>query len=154
MKKLKIYLDTSVIGGCFDDEFALDSKNLLNEIIGNQKYGVISEVTLRELLEAPPEVKNFFSSIQKNLEVVQVNEEADILSEAYLKEKIVSRKFKDDTLHIAIATVNKVDILVSWNFKHIVNYNKIILFNSVNIRNGYPPLQIFSPREVINYENY
>jgi hypothetical protein len=74
-----------------------------------------------------------------------------LLSEQYITAGIVSRKFKNDTLHIAAATVNNVDILVSWNFKHIVNFNRIIQFNSVNVKNGYRELKIFSPKEVINY---
>ncbi len=153
MKKLRIYLDTSVIGGCFDDEFKVDSRNLINEIITNKKRGVVSDVTLRELSEAPPAVRDFFLSFKDLLEFVSITEEADILSEEYLKAKIVSRTFKDDTLHIAAAVVNKVDVLVSWNFRHIVNYNKIIMFNSVNILNGYQQLQIYSPKEVLSYES-
>jgi predicted nucleic acid-binding protein len=153
MKKLKIYLDTSVIGGCFDEEFEIDSKKLIKEIISGEKLGVVSEVTLRELSKAPMQVRNYFISFKDILETVIITEEADILSEEYLKAGVVSRTFKDDTLHIAAAVINKVDILVSWNFKHIVNYNKITMFNSVNILNGYQQLQIFSPKEVLNYEN-
>jgi len=153
MKKLRIYLDTSVIGGCFDDEFEVDSRNLINEIISGEKRGVISDVTLRELSEAPSDVRDFFMSFKDILEFVSVTEEADVLSEEYLKAEIVSRTFKDDTLHIAVAVVNKVDVLVSWNFRHIVNYNKILMFNSVNILNGYQQLQIYSPKEVLSYES-
>jgi len=64
----------------------------------------------------------------------------------------VSRNFIADAQHIAIATIEKVDILVSWNFKHIVNINRIHAFNSVNIRLGYPLLEIRTPREVLENE--
>lgn len=153
MKKLRVYLDTSVIGGCFDEEFESDSKKLISEIKSGKKIGVVSEVTLRELSEAPSYIKIFFQSFKEMLEIVSISKDADALSEEYLKAKIVSRTFKDDTLHIAVAVVNKVDVLVSWNFRHIVNYNKILMFNSVNILNGYQQLQIYSPKEVLIYES-
>jgi len=61
----------------------------------------------------------------------------------------LSDKFKADLVHIALATVYNVDLLVSWNFKHIVHYSKISQFNAVNIEQGYKPLVIYSPREVV-----
>lgn len=152
MKKLRIYLDTSVIGGCFDDEFSEESRKLINEIKNNDKKGVISDITLREMMEAPQEIIQYFHTFKETLEIVQITTEADDLSEEYLRAKIIGVKFKNDSLHIAAATISQVDVLVSWNFKHIVNYNKIIQFNSVNIRNGFKPLQIFSPKEVLSYD--
>ena len=74
------------------------------------------------------------------------------LAQKYLDDNIVSENCRGDALHIAIATVIGVDVLVSWNFKHIVNLNKIKLFNSVNFREGYNMLEIRTPREVLNNE--
>ncbi len=149
MKKTKIYIDTSVIGGCFDPEFNKYSNILINEIISREKYGFISDITKVEIIHAPKVIINFFNSIEPYLEEINTNNEAEKLADLYLKEKIVSYKYRNDCLHIALATVYNLDVLVSWNFKHIVNYDKILKFNSVNLKNGYKILQIFSPREVV-----
>ena len=152
MKKLRIYLDTSVIGGCFDDEFQEASLKLIEEIKSGINIGVVSSITLSELEKAPANIRRFFSQIEHLVEKLVLDNEATLLAENYIKEKILDKKSTDDCLHIAIAAVNKVDVLVSWNFKHIVNFNKIIQFNSVNLKNGYGTLQIYSPKEVINNE--
>lgn len=152
MKKQRVYLDTSAIGGCFDEEFAEDSRKLISEIKAGKKLGVVSEITIRELIDAPKNVRDDFETYKELLEVVYITGEADELSSAYLRERIISETYKNDSLHIALATINQVDVLVSWNFQHIVNLNKIMQFNSVNIRNGYKPLQIYSPKEVIESE--
>ena len=75
-------------------------------------------------------------------------ESLDLLSK-YRERKILGPKFQNDMLHIALATIANVDVLVSWNFRHIVRLDKIRLFNSVNIECGYKPLMIYSPREVV-----
>ncbi|MFA5879798.1 MAG: type II toxin-antitoxin system VapC family toxin [Candidatus Margulisiibacteriota bacterium] len=152
MKKIKVYLDTSVIGGCFDTEFSIHSNKLINEILENKKIGVISDITIRELSAAPKVVVSFFEKILKHLQILEMTNEIQVLAAQYLKENIVSEKFYEDLLHIAFATVNQIDVLVSWNFKHIVNYQKIILFNAVNLKNGYKELVIYSPREVVENE--
>lgn len=85
-------------------------------------------------------------------ETYQLTDEMRSLANMYMKEKIVTEKYYSDALHIAIATVLSVDVLVSWNFKHIVNFNKIKLFNAVNMREGYNILEIRTPEEMINYE--
>jgi len=84
-------------------------------------------------------------------EFLSTTEESVELAQAYQREQILTPKYYSDGLHIALATVARVDVLVSWNFKHIVHYNKIRSFNSVNLRLGYQPLQIYSPREVTHY---
>ena len=88
----------------------------------------------------------------KNLEIVKFSKEAAILSEHYIRERIVSKKSLADTQHIATATIEKVDLLVSWNFKHIVNYDKIRLYNSVNLKYGYSVLEIRNPRDLVHEE--
>jgi len=152
MKKLKIYLDTSVIGGSFDDEFKEYSIRLIESLKSDKITGVVSEITILELENAPDFVKKDFESYEKKLEVIIVTDEIKSLAESYIKEKIVTDKYFEDALHIACATVCQIDLLVSWNFKHIVNFNRIIQFNAVNLKNGYRTLQIFSPMEVLNDE--
>ncbi len=154
MKKFRVYIDTSVIGGCLDSEFSEWSNSLFAEIQKGRKTAVISDLTLEELEKAPDKVKRILLSLKDiQMERVELSPEAENLAEIYLKEKIVGKIHYADAQHIAIATVEKVDVLVSWNFKQIVNLNKIHLFNAVNIKQGYAILEIRSPREVINEKN-
>lgn len=152
MKKLKIYLDTSVIGGCFDEEFKKYSDRIIENIISDNITGVISEITINELSNAPVFVKEHFITYKNKLEVLELTEEVKELAMKYIEEKIISERYYEDALHIAFATINQIDVLVSWNFKHIVNFNKIIKFNSVNLKNMYKNLQIYSPMEVLSDE--
>ncbi len=148
---IKIYIDTSVIGGCYDKEFSEWSNKLMEEFSQGKKTSVISDLTLEELEKAPQKVKDILTKIpEKNIENVLLSDEAIKLSNHYIKENVVSKDHLIDSRHIAIATVNKVDILVSWNFKHIVNFKKIRLYNSVNLKFGYSLLEIRTPREVID----
>ena len=147
---LKIYIDTSVLGGVYDDEFRDWSTKLIEEFKEGIKIAVISDITLRELEDAPQKVKEVLDEIpDSNKEYVVLNEEARKLAEYYIKEGVVSENYLVDAQHIAIATVYKVDVLVSWNFKHIVNLQKIKLYNAINLKYGYTLLEIRSPREVI-----
>ncbi len=149
--KTRVYLDTSVIGGCYDEEFALWSKKIFAEINQGQKIAVISDLTLDEIQSAPQDVRNLWASLDENkIEYVFLNDEAQQLAQAYLKHKAVSGKHIADAQHIAMATVNRVDILVSWNFKQIVNVNRIHQYNAINLMLGYPMIEIRSPREVLD----
>ena len=150
MKKLRIYLDTSVIGGCFDDEFNEYSNKLFETFLSSINIAIISSTTLSELANAPLKVREKVTEIPQGCyEEIFVSSEMNSLADAYIGEKIVTPKYFDDALHIAIATVLKVDLLVSWNFKHIVNFEKISRFNAVNVREGYGHLEIRTPRDVV-----
>jgi len=147
----RVYIDTSVIGGCFDEEFKEYSLQLFDEFISGRKKLVISDVLLFELEEAPQQVKSALTRVPSdNIEYVSLNEESITLANAYLKEGVVAEGSLSDARHMAIATVERVDILVSWNYKHIVNINRIRLLNSVNLKLGYPVIEIRSPREVLD----
>lgn len=151
MLKFKIYIDTSVIGGCFDDEFGEYSNLLFNNFIFGSKIAVVSNITLKELKQAPENVRNKLEEIPKdNIEYVALTEEAEELAQKYIENGVVSSNYLLDAEHIAIATVEKIDILASWNFKHIVSINRIRGFNSVNLREGYQILEIRTPMEVID----
>ncbi len=152
MKKLRIYLDTSVIGGCCDKEFEKYSNQLIQEIEKGAHNIVISEVVVAEIEEAPDKVKKILGKLLDfpNVEVQELSPEMEILGSQYLESGIVTHKYQEDALHIAIATISRVDVLVSWNFKHIVNVKRIHLFNSVNLREGYSMLDIRSPQEVLD----
>ena len=154
MKKLRVYVDTSVIGGCLDDEFKEWSKGLLADFKRKVFIPVISELTVREVALAPISVRTVFMTFRRYAEAIVVPTiEMLTLADAYLAKGIVTRTFADDALHIAIATIAEVDILVSWNFKHIVHFDKIQRFNMINQEMGYTPIMIYSPREVTGYGN-
>lgn len=110
---------------------------------------MVSNITIAEIAQAPERVHSLLDrpALQK-MEKVYLDEEAVLLAEAYIKEGIVGEANRVDAQHIAIATVQRVDVLVSWNFQHIVKWSRIRAFNSVNIKLGYPQLEIRSPQEV------
>ncbi|HPI20964.1 MAG TPA: PIN domain protein [Candidatus Kapabacteria bacterium] len=150
MHKLRIYIDTSVIGGCFDKEFAEWSNKLFDEFIDGKKIAVISDITLEELEHAPENIRILIDKIpNENIEYVALDNESDNLAELYIKNKAITRKFLEYAQHIAISTVVNVDVLVSWNFKHIVNLERIKNYNSVNIKYNYKLIEIRTPREVL-----
>ena len=149
--KLRVYTDTSVFGGCFDDEFAEYSTLLFKQFKSGAKILTISDLTLRELQNAPKQVLEIYDSMPKEFTAFTVlDDEAELLAKKYIDEKAVSKKFFIDAQHIAIASINRVDVLVSWNFKHIVNLRRIQLYNATNLKYGYPLIEIRSPREVID----
>ena len=153
MMRLRIYIDTSVIGGCLDKEFQNASMELIDKFKRGEMIAVISELTTLELKDAPQEVQNILKEIpERNIEYVELTEEAVNLAGKYITEGVIGRGKLVDAEHIAIATINRVDVLVSWNFRHIVNLQKIRGYNLVNLKYGYPLLEIRSPLEVITYE--
>jgi hypothetical protein len=85
-------------------------------------------------------------------EIIEITQESLDLRNAYLQAEIVSSKYTNDALHVAMATISGCDIILSWNFKHIVHFDKIPLYNAVSVLNGYNPISIFSPWEVIKYD--
>ena len=146
-KRLTLYVDTSVIGGYFDIEFEKETRILFDDI-ENRKYDIMySSVTEDELLNAPEQVRNLVSDIPKSLiKKVELTEEAVQLADAYILENVVGKTSREDCLHIALAAINKADILVSWNFKHIVNIFRIRGYNAVNLKLGYSQIDIRSPK--------
>jgi len=152
MKKQRIYVDTSVIGGCFDPEFAEWSNGLMQDFRNDIFAPLLSEVTATEAQSAPKSVQAIYAElVTLGAEVLQIGESALKLADEYQKRNILTPKFYDDGLHIAIATVAEADVLVGWNFRHIVRFDKIRLFNSVHLEYGYKTLSIYSPREVTFY---
>ena len=153
MKKLRIYVDTSVIGGCFDPEFQKWSNSLFYDFEKEYYLPLTSVVVKKEISLAPQEIQQKYSKFLKfKPEIIQLNREISEIRDAYLKKAILKPKYSNDLLHIAIATYANADVLVSWNFKHIVRFDKIMLYNSVNLEKGYRTIQIYSPREVSRNE--
>jgi hypothetical protein len=114
---------------------------------------VVSDLTVAELAGAPEQVREVLLRIPKvHREEVAFNEEAELLAEAYHEAGVLGPAHRADAQHIATATVNRLDVLVSWNFKHIVNLERVRGYNSVNLRLGYPLLEIRTPLEVLSYD--
>lgn len=152
MKIQWIYIDTSVIGGCFDHEFAEWSNGLLQDFRNGTFQPLLSEVIAAEIEQAPETVQLIYAElVSLNAEILTIEGGALELADEYQERNILTPNFFDDGLHIALATAAEADLLVSWNFKHIVRFDKIRLFNAVNLEFGYKPLEIFSPREVTTY---
>jgi predicted nucleic acid-binding protein len=147
--KPRIYTDTSVLGGCEDEEFREHSRRLLETFRRGELTMVVSEVTVRELEAAPERVRSVLASVPaRHIETVALSRESQELAAAYIDDRAIGARMRADALHIALATVARVDVLVSWNFKHIVNLKRIHAYNAVNLKRGYPLLEIRTPREV------
>ncbi len=150
----RIYIDTSVFGGHFDDEFSEHTIPLFNRINNGEFVVLYSNVTQDELEFAPEKVKELVRSLKvDSTEFLETSIEAIDLATEYITEKVVRKTSFADCLHIALATISKAHFLVSWNFKHIVNIERIRGYNSINIKNGYKQLEIRSPRELEKYED-
>ena len=147
---MRIYIDTSVVGGFYDKEFQEATKELFKMVEKGDINLVVSELLEAELLRAPEYVRTHLNRyLQKHIEKVELTEEAKILADLYIDEHVVGKTSKADCQHIAIATINKVDVLVSWNFKHIVNLQRIRGYNSVNLKHNYDILEIRTPKEIL-----
>lgn len=152
IRPLLIYTDASVIGGCEDPEFSADSLALLEAFKRGEHTLVLSAHTLRELQPAPENVRNRLLEVPEAHQLlIEDGPEAFELADAYMKRAVLGPGSRADALHVALATVGRVDVLVSWNFRHIVNLGRIRLFNAVNIERGYGLLEIRTPREVMGH---
>lgn len=149
-----VYIDTSIVDGLFDDEFQLWTELFFDEVhSGNYKVAV-SDILLKELRRAPRNVRDYLDQLHNDKMVtIVLNRDAEQLADLYLQEKIVGPKSLVDCQHIATATVHNIEVLVSWNFKHIVNLDKIRLYNSVNLQEGYRTIEIRTPRELLHHGN-
>ena len=147
---LRLYADTSVIGGCLDPEFRERSISLLGKFEAGEAILVLSDLTLIELKQAPAAVQRVLDRVpDRHRERVVLTGEATALAEQYVTAGVVTAGKLVDAQHIAIATLSQVDALVSWNFKHIVNLRRIRGYNSVNLRLGHRLLEIRTPPEVL-----
>ena len=149
----RIYIDTSVFGGYFDREFEKETKPFFEKILENRIKIIVSEILELEIYRAPENIQDFFESLPAELiERIELTNESRELAEKYILEKVVGKISIADCQHIALATINKADVLASWNFKHIVNLERIRGYNSVNFREGYQMIEIRTPKEIFNYE--
>jgi predicted nucleic acid-binding protein len=152
--KQRIYIDTSIVGGYFDEEFKDATVMLFERLENNEVIFVVSDLLDLELINAPQQVReHLLKYTADKFQRVELTEEAVKLADAYIHEKVVGKSSLEDCRHIALATICKADVLASWNFKHIVNLDKIKGYNAVNLKLGYLMLEIRSPKDLVNYEN-
>ncbi len=150
MKRLHVYVDASVVGGCEDVEFSADSLALWRRFSSGGFVLVLSQHTLRELQGAPDAVRDHLLDVPPaNQIMLGDGPEASELADAYLARGVVGPGSRSDALHVALASIGRSDVLVSWNFKHIVNLGRIRLFNAVNLEQGYGLVEIRTPKEVL-----
>ena len=147
-RTMRVYADTSVYGGIVDDEFMDASRSFFAQVKLGFFQLCVSAVVSEELAQAPESVQSFFEDMLVLSEVIEVTPEAQLLQQAYLDAGILTPRWSDDALHIALATVSGCKLIVSWNFRHIVHFEKIPMYNAVNVLHGYDPIKIHSPMEV------
>jgi predicted nucleic acid-binding protein len=154
MKQQRIYVDTSIVGGFFYTEFEKETKLLFQRLEKKEVIFVVSTILGKELYDAPEQVKTLLQKYDKScFEEVQMTVEAEQLANRYIAEKVIGKTSFEDCCHIALATINKVDVLASWNFKHIVNLDRIKGYNAVNLKNGYITIEIRNPKDLVRYED-
>ena len=149
----RVYVDTSVVSGKFDHVHSWQTEPFWNAVFSGEIRIVVSEVLKGELESVPKHVQEFFNQLpEAQIELVNSSEVTEQLAARYVSEGVVGQSSLNDCRHIAIATIHHADCLVSLNFKHIVNANRIYRYNGINMLLGYPVIEIRTPYEVINDE--
>ena len=149
MHPIRAYVDTSVFGGAFDEEFGEASVAFFDRVRRREFVVLVSSVSLDEMAAAPQKVREMFAELSAgHIMEVPVNDEIRELAQAYIEAGVLSERWRDDATHVAAATVARADLIVSWNFRHIVNFDRIRKFNGVNALHGFPALDIRSPLEM------
>jgi len=141
------------MGGYHDTEFDTATRVLFERIADKEFDIYFSEINETELINAPPHVKAVKDLIPADcFHYLYVTDAVETLMQLYISEKALGKASENDAYHIALSSVNRIDYLISWNFKHIVNYNKIKMFNAINMRFGYPLINIYSPLEFLKHD--
>ena len=149
----RLYFDTSVFGGVFDEEFSVYSIQLFERVKRGELVCLFSDVVDDELRRAPKRVRDLAENIHiEHFEYLNRSDETQLLAATYINAKVVGLKSYEDCLHIAFSTIHRADFLISWNFKHIVNDDRIKRFNEVNLSLGYQQISICSPKQFASYE--
>ncbi len=149
MRRIRVYIDTSVFGGTQDDEFTEASRRFFRDVHTGQYEILLSAEVYRELESAPEPVREVWKNLPPEyVEDVPITPEVELLAQAYIDAGILTLSSEGDARHVAVAVVAEADIIVSWNFKHIVNRGRIHMYNAVNVLKGYRQIEIFSPLEM------
>jgi hypothetical protein len=150
MRPLRIYVDTSVIGGTQDEEFSEASNRLFAAASRGKITIPLSAEVVAELVAAPDAVRAVVDSLPTgSCEEVRISPEVTALAQAYIEAGILGSGAQGDATHVAAATMARADAIVSWNFRHIVNFDRIHRYNQVNQQKGYGHLEIRCPAEMV-----
>jgi len=149
VRKPALYLDTSVLGGYFDDEWKEPTQELWRQMEAGLWRFVCSDVTTGEIEGAPERVRSLFLATFPPETLIGTTDEIDTLAAAYVAQGVVTAKYQDDARHVAACTVSGFNLLVSWNFRHLVSVQRETGFNAVNLLQGYQTIRIVSPMELI-----
>ncbi len=148
-KQLRLYLDTSVYSGVFNQRFQGDSQRLIEAIHDKKCVALISNIVLVEIQRAPTHIQEIVSTLPiTQINALNFTDEVERLQQEYLARKILTTRSENDAAHVAFATVYRADAIVSWNFRDIVRLDKMKKYNQVNFAMGYGVLTIISPTEV------
>ena len=153
MKKLKLYLDTTIFNFVFADDAPIErdlTRKFFSQI--NHFEVFISDIVIEEIAEcSAPKRQKMLELIDKHdIQTLSLDESSRLLALKYIKEGIIPPKYQDDALHIAIASVHEMDVLLSWNFQHIVKLKTKREAVGVNMLFGYGSIEIYTPREVVD----
>jgi len=154
MKKLRVYVDSSAVGGAFNKRIAQETRPFWEAVQRGEIIVLLSDVLEKELQKAPERARDFVGTLSaSHVERVVSTDESDSLAVQYIAENVVGESSFDDCAHVALATIARADVLVSWNMKHLANLDRKRGYNSVNMKLGYPPIEILTPNMVIYDEN-
>jgi len=158
MRKQKIYLETTLFNFYFDEDrgFAhADTVQLFKEIAAGKYEAFTSRFVVDELNDAPEAKRDKMLNLilEHDIPILENTDEAVRIADLYIEAKIIPHKYRTDGLHIAIATVNDLDMIISMNFQHIVKRKTKIGTGNINALNGYRAMEIYSPMEVVEDES-
>ena len=149
---MKLYIESSVINFAFatDDLERAKMTNKFFEVDIKKHEARISELVLEEIEKTPGPKKEKMSNLvhSHNFKILPNSEEAEKLASKYVEAGLIPEKYINDAIHIALATVNKMEVLVSWNMEHIVKLKTIVGVNKINNEEGYGSILIMTPEEV------
>ena len=149
MSHMRVYVDTSVFGGYYDDEFEEGTRAFFDMLNVGHATALISDTLVGELADAPERVQALLDlTLEGPCERLALSDEAEALRDAYLTAGVLTGRWADDALHVAHATVARADVIASWNFRHLVNPLRIRRFNGVNAAESYGPVVIMTPQDV------
>ena len=152
-QRMKFYLDTSVFGGYWDEKFEEDTRAFFEYALESNAELIYSDVTEEELKGAPQRVRELEKELGVEgvrMKLIKINEEAEILARHYIEEGALTKKCEDDARHIALVSVyGGIRALVSWNFRHMVNFMRIEQYNHINFKLGYKNIDIRTPKEML-----
>ena len=156
MEKLKLYLDSTIFGFAANDQTGeryINAKLLLEQVDQGIFEGYISDIVLREIENAPSWIKQKLKAeIIKNLLVLKEGKETDATAEEIIKRRIIPASYYGDALHVAMAVHGGLDVLVSYNYRHLVRIDVAIKIEKFTNERGFKRLRLSSPEEVIIYD--